>query len=82
MPVREGERFERLAEALARMWVEHPESLASPIRVLEHSRDNEPRRGGSSRVGFFLCRGRAVPGPFPAPFPAPTRFVSRRHRGA
>jgi hypothetical protein len=24
---REGERFEHLAEALARMWVEHPESL-------------------------------------------------------
>jgi hypothetical protein len=65
MPVREGERFERLAEALARMWVEHPESLASPIRVLEHSRDNEPRRGGSSRVGFFHVGA----GPYPALFP-------------
>jgi hypothetical protein len=36
---REGERFERLAEALARMWVEHPQSLAEAIRALEESRN-------------------------------------------
>ena len=36
---REGERFERLAEALARMWVENPESLAEAIRALEQSRN-------------------------------------------
>lgn len=34
----EGERFERLAEALARMWVEHPASLAEAIRALEQAR--------------------------------------------
>ncbi len=36
---REGERFERLAEALARMWVENPSSLAGAIRALEQSRN-------------------------------------------
>jgi hypothetical protein len=77
MPDREGERFERLAEALARMWVEHPESLASPIRVLEHSRDNEPRRGGSSRVGFFHVGA----GPYPALFCA-REIVPYRGAGA
>ena len=37
----EGERFERLAEALARMWVEHPASLAEAIRALERARNGE-----------------------------------------
>jgi len=40
---REHERFERLAEALAQMWVEHPESLAEAIRALEQ------QRGGNGR---------------------------------
>lgn len=35
----EDERFGRLAEALARMWTEHPASLAEAIRSLERSRD-------------------------------------------
>ncbi len=35
----EGERFERLAEALARMWVEYPEGLAEAIRALEQARN-------------------------------------------
>jgi hypothetical protein len=34
----EQERFERLAEALAALWVEHPESLAKAIRALEKNR--------------------------------------------
>ncbi len=41
----EGERFERLAEALARMWVEHPASLAEAIRALEQARGRS--RNGS-----------------------------------
>lgn len=36
---REDERFERLAEALARMWTEHPESLAGAIKALEQARN-------------------------------------------
>jgi len=40
---REGERFERLAEALAQMWVEHPESLADAIRALEEQRSANGR---------------------------------------
>ena len=36
---REDESFERLAEALARTWVEHPESLAEAIRALEQRRN-------------------------------------------
>lgn len=35
----EDERFTRLAEALARMWVEHPASLAEAIRALEQARN-------------------------------------------
>lgn len=34
---------ERLAVALARMWTEHPESLADAIRALENSRDANGR---------------------------------------
>lgn len=34
---------ERLAVALARMWVEHPESLAEAIRALEISRNGNGR---------------------------------------
>ncbi len=42
--VRDGEgRAERLAESLARMWAEHPESLAEAIRALEQSRDRNGR---------------------------------------
>ncbi len=33
----------RLAEALARMWAEHPESLAEAIRALRESRDRNGR---------------------------------------
>ncbi len=33
----------RLAEALARMWAEHPESLAEAIRALRESRDQNGR---------------------------------------
>ncbi len=33
----------RLAESLARAWVEHPESLAEAIRALEGSRDGNGR---------------------------------------
>jgi hypothetical protein len=33
------ERLERLAKALAGMWIENPESLAEAIRALEHSRN-------------------------------------------
>ncbi len=40
---REHERFERLAEALARMWVEHPEGLAEAIRALEERRNGNGR---------------------------------------
>ena len=36
----EQERAERLARALAQMWVENPESLAGAIRALEQSRNN------------------------------------------
>lgn len=38
---REEERFGRLAEALARMWTEHPESLAGAIKALERARNGE-----------------------------------------
>jgi hypothetical protein len=41
---KEQDRFERLAEALAAMWVEHPESLAKAIRALEESRNGNGRR--------------------------------------
>jgi hypothetical protein len=34
-----GDGTERLAVALAKMWTEHPESLAEAIRALEISRD-------------------------------------------
>jgi hypothetical protein len=34
---------ERLAVSLARMWAEHPESLAEAIRALEQSRDANGR---------------------------------------
>ena len=34
---------ERLAVALARMWMDHPESLAEAIRALERSRDANGR---------------------------------------
>ncbi len=34
---------ERLALSLARMWMEHPESLAEAIRALERSRDANGR---------------------------------------
>jgi hypothetical protein len=34
---------ERLAVALAQMWVEHPESLAEAIRALERSRNQNGR---------------------------------------
>ena len=34
---------ERLAVALARMWMEHPASLAEAIRALERSRDANGR---------------------------------------
>ena len=37
------EGAERLAVALARMWTEHPESLAEAIRALERSRDANGR---------------------------------------
>ncbi|MBA2344988.1 MAG: hypothetical protein H0V83_07890, partial [Rubrobacter sp.] len=40
---REGERFKRLAEALAQMWTEHPESLAEAIRALEQQRNGNGR---------------------------------------
>ncbi len=40
---REEERFRGLAEALAEMWVKHPESLAAAIRALEESRDGNGR---------------------------------------
>jgi len=40
---REHERFERLAEALAQMWQENPESLAEAIRALEAQRDGNGR---------------------------------------
>jgi flagellar biosynthesis/type III secretory pathway M-ring protein FliF/YscJ len=40
---RERERFERLAETLARMWVEHPEGLAEAIRALEEQRNGNGR---------------------------------------
>jgi hypothetical protein len=36
---RDGDGAERLAVAVARMWVEHPESLADAIRTLEESRN-------------------------------------------
>lgn len=36
-------RTEELARSLARMWVEHPESLAEAIRVLEQSRNGNRR---------------------------------------
>ena len=39
----EQDRFERLAEALAAMWVEHPESLAEAIRALEEQRSGNGR---------------------------------------
>lgn len=41
---REEERFEALAEALASMWVENPQSLAEAIRALE-----EQRKSGNGR---------------------------------
>ena len=34
---------ERLAVTLARMWAEHPSSLAEAIRALQHSRDENGR---------------------------------------
>jgi hypothetical protein len=37
------EEAERLAVALAQMWVEHPASLAEAIRALERSRDANGR---------------------------------------
>ena len=37
----ETRRFEALAEALAKMWVENPDSLAQAIRALEHSRNGK-----------------------------------------
>jgi hypothetical protein len=37
------EGAERLAVALARMWMEYPESLAQAIRALENSRDTNGR---------------------------------------
>jgi len=40
---REHERFERLAEALAAMWQENPESLAEAIRALEQQRSGNGR---------------------------------------
>jgi hypothetical protein len=40
----EDERFGRLAEALAKMWVENPASLAEAIKALETARS---RRGRS-----------------------------------
>ncbi len=39
----EDERFGRLAEALAAMWVEHPESLAEAIKALEQARAGNGR---------------------------------------
>ncbi len=39
----DGDGTERLAVALARMWTEHPESLAEAIRALERSRDANGR---------------------------------------
>jgi hypothetical protein len=39
----EEERFGRLAEALARMWVENPASLAEAIRALEQERNGNGR---------------------------------------
>jgi hypothetical protein len=39
----EDEGAERLAVALARMWMEHPESLAEAIRSLERSRSGNGR---------------------------------------
>ncbi len=39
----ESRRFEALAEALAKMWVENPDSLAQAIRALEHSRNGNGR---------------------------------------
>jgi hypothetical protein len=39
----QGDGTERLAVALARMWTEHPESLAEAIRALEQSRDRNGR---------------------------------------
>ena len=38
-----ADRTERLAVALARMWTEHPASLADAIRALERSRDANGR---------------------------------------
>ena len=38
-----GKTAERLAVALARMWTEHPESLAEAIRALERSRTQNGR---------------------------------------
>ena len=37
------DQAERLAESLARMWVEHPGSLAEAIRALEQSRTGNGR---------------------------------------
>jgi hypothetical protein len=37
--VEESDGAERLAVALARMWTEHPESLAEAIRALEENRN-------------------------------------------
>jgi hypothetical protein len=41
--VQDDDRAETLAVALARMWTEHPESLAEAIRALERSRDANGR---------------------------------------
>lgn len=40
---RDGDGAVRLAEALARMWVEHPESLAEAIRALQEGRSQNGR---------------------------------------
>lgn len=38
-----GNEAKRLAKALAWMWIEHPESLATAIRALEESRNGNGR---------------------------------------